>query len=60
MNIDPFMVSGRKPRFIDASIYDSITLAATAIEACLEDGCRPVGHGYDEVMPYVKNNEIVL
>ena len=50
----PFQVSGRKPRFHDASLYDSILLAATAIDACLKNGCRPVGHGYEEVMPYIR------
>ena len=51
-------MSGRKPRFKDASIYDSIMLAAAAIEACLKDGCRPVGHGYEEVMPYFRKAAI--
>ena len=50
----PFQVSGRKPRFFDAAMYDSIMLAATAIDACLKDGCRPTGRGYDEVMPYFR------
>ena len=50
----PFMVSGRKARFQDAALYDSIRLAAVAIDACLKDGCRPVGHGYEEVMPYFR------
>ena len=50
----PFRVSGRKPRFQDASLYDSIMLAATAIDACLKEGCRPVGNGFKEVMPYVR------
>jgi len=50
----PFRVSGRQPRFFDAAMYDAIMLAATAIDACLKDGCNPVGHGYDEVMPYFR------
>ena len=50
----PFLVSGRKTRFQDAALYDSITLAAVAIDACLKDNCRPVGFGYDEVMPYFR------
>ena len=50
----PFSVDGREPRFLDAALYDSITLAATAIDACLKDGCRPVGHGYEGVMPYFR------
>jgi hypothetical protein len=50
----PFQVSGRNPRFFDAAMYDSIMLAAVAIDACLKDGCRPVGHGYEEVMPYFR------
>ena len=50
----PFRVSGRKPRFQDASLYDSIMLAATAIDACLKEGCRPVGNGFKEVMPYFR------
>ena len=50
----PFQVSGRKTRFQDASLYDAITLAAVGIEACLESGCRAVGYGYDEVMPYMR------
>ena len=50
----PFQVSGRKTRFQDASLYDAITLAAVGIEACLKSGCRPVGYGYDEVMPYIR------
>ena len=54
----PFSVDGRAPRFKDASIYDSIMLAAVAIDACLQDGCRAVGHGYDEVMPYFRNASI--
>ena len=47
-------VSGRKTRFSEASLYDSVMLAAVGIEACLVDGCRPVGHGYEEVMPYIR------
>ena len=50
----PFLVSGRKPRFYDVAMYDSIILAATAIDACLKAGCHPVGHGYEEVMPYFR------
>ena len=54
----PFQVSGRKPRFHDASLYDSILLAATAIDACLKNGCHPVGHGYEGVMPYFREASI--
>ena len=54
----PFQVDGRKPRFQDASLYDSIMFAAVGIDACLKDGCRPVGHGYEEVMPYFRNAAI--
>ena len=50
----PFMVSGRQARFHDASLYDSIMLAAVSIEACLKAGCRAVGHGYEEAMPYFR------
>ena len=50
----PFLVSGRKTRFQDAALYDSITFAAVAIDACLKKGCRPAGHGYEEVMPYFR------
>ena len=50
----PFQVSGRTPRFYDVAMYDAIMLAAVAINNCLKDGCRPVGHGYDEVMPYFR------
>ena len=56
--ITPFQVSGRAPRFYDAAMYDAIMLAAVAINACLKDGCRPVGHGYDEVMPYFRATSI--
>ena len=54
----PFQVDGRKPRFQDASLYDSIMFAAVGIDACLKDGCRPVGHGYEEVMPYLRKTSI--
>ena len=50
----PFMVSGQKTRFSDASLYDSIMLAAVGLDACLKDGCRAVGHGYEKVMPYFR------
>ena len=54
----PFQVDGRTPRFKDASLYDSIMFAAVGIDACLKDGCRPVGHGYEEVMPYLRKASI--
>ena len=50
----PFVVSGKKTRFQDASLYDSIMFAATAIDACLQNGCRAVGYGYEEAMPYFR------
>ena len=50
----PFHVDGREPRFKDAAIYDAVRFAAKAIDACLKDGCRPVGYGYEEVMPYYR------
>ena len=54
----PFELDGRTPRFADAALYDSIILAATAIDACLKDGCRPVGQGYEDVMPYFRKASI--
>ena len=54
----PFQVFGRTPRFPDAALYDSIMFAAVGIDACLKDGCRPVGHGYEEVMPYLRKTFI--
>ena len=50
----PFRVSGRKPRFFDAAMYDAIMLAASAIDACLKEGCRVGDGGYDEIMPYFR------